>query len=190
MYIKLPDWISKVHRKYLQSQKQFSLLQFLTFLNALQNSRWEHLFFQSLKDHFMSPNPHGSVRLVINISHGLLSIFVKQFLIAIFFSSLNSSLSNEMKILQNYFFFCIENFKWKLWQCPEQAFEFLFLQYVTLAFWKCQLSFGSSLNHHHYIHCLRMEAGHKFLFISPLLDLVLFTIEFNKYLWIFKKFIF
>lgn len=114
MYIKLPDWISKVHRKYLQSQKQFSLLQFLTFLNALQNSRWEHLFFQSLKDHFMSPNPHGSVRLVINISHGLLSIFVKQFLIAIFFSSLNSSLSNEMKILQNYFFFLHWKFKMKI----------------------------------------------------------------------------
>ena len=61
--------------------------------------------FQSFKDHFKSPNPHGSVRLVINISHGLLSIFVKQFLIAIFFSSLSSSLSNEKKILHNYYYF-------------------------------------------------------------------------------------
>ena len=140
--------------------------------------------FQSLKDHIMSPNPHGSVRLVINISHGLLSIFVKQFLIAIFFSCLNSSLSNEKKILQN-FFFCIGNLKWKLWQCPEQAFEFLFFHYVTLAFWKCQLSFGSSLNHHHYTHCLRIGGWAEPLFISPVLDLVLFTVEFNKYLWIF-----
>ena len=74
-----------------------------------------------------------------------------------------------------------------MWQCSEQAFEFLFLHYVTLAFWKCQLSFGSSLNHHHYMHCLRLQAGHKFLFISPVLDLVLFTIEFMNIYEYFKN---
>ena len=114
VYVKIPDWISKVHRKYLCSQEQFSrcnswLIQM--HFRLADKSTW---IFQPFKDHAVSPNPHSSVLLVITILCGCLPVFVKQFLIAIFLTSLSSSLCKGKENLAERFFSLALHWKLKI----------------------------------------------------------------------------